>query len=247
MSTNCEFPPELDDKQLLVYLDDREANQETARHLEKCSHCREKAETLDRLQKRLTTRLYRLTCPPPIELGEYHLRMLPASQMLVVAKHLRECPHCTQEVAQLEGFLRDLAPNVADSLLGKARVLVAQLVGGQTEAGEQGKIAFPPVVSALRGEAKGPITFEANGIVIVLDLQPADGGKVNILGQVAADDQEQWTGALVELRQGSELQFSTTVDDLGAFRSEGVMPGTTELWITPKSGSVVVSNFEVPP
>ena len=238
MSTNCVFPPELDEKQLLLYLDG-EADDETASHLKRCSHCRGKAETLDRLQKRMTTRLYRLTCPPPIELGEYHLRMLPASQMLAVAQHLRQCPHCTQEVAQLEGFLSDLAPIREDSLLGKAKVLIAQLVGGQGEFGSA-------PVAALRGEDKGPITFEVDGVVIILDIQPTNKGMVNILGQVAADHQEQWTGAFVELRKAGELEFSATVDDLGAFRSEGVIPGPKELRITPEGGSVVVvMNFEL--
>jgi hypothetical protein len=70
---------------------------------------------------------------------------------------------------------------------------------------------------------------------------------VNILGQVAADDQEQWTGALVEVRQAGELEFTANVDDLGAFRSESLFPGPKELRIIPKSGTVVViSNFEVP-
>ena len=239
MSTNCVFPPELDDKQLLLYLDSK-ADKETLSHLERCAYCREKAKTLDRLQKRLTTRLYRITCPSPIELGEYHLRILPDSQILVIAQHLRECPHCTQEVAQLEGFLSDLAPIREDSLLGKAKVLLAQLVGGQ------GEFDSAPVVPALRGEAKGPLTFEVDGVVIILDIQPTNRGVVNILGQVAADHQEEWTGALVESRQGGKLEFSATVDDLGAFRSEGVIPGPKELRITPKGGSVVVvMNFEL--
>jgi len=219
---------------------------ETVSHLERCAYCRGKAEALDRLQKRLTSRLYRLTCPTPVELGEYHLRMLPASQMLVVRQHLRECPHCAREVSELAGFLSDLAPTTVDSLLGKAKVLIARLVGGQADPGRQGEIVFGPTVTALRGEAKRPITFEADGIFIVLDIQPTKDGRVNILGQVAADDQEQWTGALVEIRQGNELQFSTTVDDLGAFRSESILPGTKELRIIPKSESVVVvSNFEL--
>ena len=103
-----------------------------------------------------------------------------------------------------------------------------------------------PIVSALRGEAKGPLTFEVNGIVIVLDIQPAREGKVNILGQVAADTQDQWTGAQVELRQGDELQCSATIDDLGAFRCEGLMPGPAELRIIPKDHSLTLaSNFTV--
>ncbi len=90
------------------------------------------------------------------------------------------------------------------------------------------------------------MTFEVDGVVIILDIQPTNKGMVALLGQVAADHQEQWTGALAELRQGGELEFSATVDDLGAFRSEGVIPGPKELRITPKGGSVVVMmNFEL--
>ncbi|HEX9333633.1 MAG TPA: hypothetical protein VF896_17200 [Anaerolineales bacterium] len=164
--------------------------------------------------------------------------MLPASQMLMIGQHLSECPHCAREIAQLEVFfLGDLAPT-ENNLLGQAKVLFARLVGGS--AGESA-----PTFAALRGAAKGPITFEADGIVIVLDVQPTNEGKVNILGQVAADDQDQWTGALIELYQGGELQSSSTVDDLGAFHSEGIMPGSKELRIIPKDSSlIVVSNFE---
>jgi len=242
---NCISPPEPEDKKLLAYLDG-EADQETTLHLERCEYCHERARALARLHNLLTTRLYRITCPSSLELGEYHLRMLSASQMLIVAQHLRECPHCASEIVHLKDFLRDLAPAQEDRLLEHAKILIARLVGGQAEPGKQKEIGFAPTAVALRGEAKGPLTFEADGVVILLDIQPASGGMMNILGQVAADNQEQWTGALVELRQGSELQFSTTVDDLGAFRSEGIMPGSKELRIISKDSSlVVVSNFEV--
>ena len=239
MFNRCVSPPELDDKQLLVYLDG-EADQEIISHLERCTYCLERANALARLQNRLTSRLYRINCPSSLELGEYHLHMLPASQMLMIGQHVRECPHCTRELAQLEEFfLGDLVP-MENSLLGQAKVLIARLVGGS--AGDS-----TPTFAALRGEAKGPITLEADGIVIVLDIQPTNEGRVNILGQVAADNQDQWTGALVELRQENELQSSTTVDDLGAFHSEGIMPGSKELRIIPKDNSlIVVSNFEVP-
>ena len=239
MFNQCISPPELDDKQLLVYLDGG-VDKEVVSHLGRCGYCLERANALARLQNRLTSRLYRINCPSSLELGEYHLHMLPASQMLMTGQHVRECPHCTRELAQLEEFfLGDLAP-MENSLLGQAKVLIARLVGGS--AGES-----TPTFAALRGEVKGPITLEADGIVIVLDIQQTTEGRVNILGQVAADDQDQWTGALVELLQENELQSSTTVDDLGAFHSEGIMPGSKELRIIPKDNSLIVmSNFEVP-
>lgn len=232
----CVFPPALDDKQLLAYLDGV-ADERTISHLKGCAHCREKAEMLDKMQRRLTARLYRFNCPSSMELGEYHLRMLPASQMLVIGQHVRECPHCAREVAELEGFLVPEAP--VESLLGRAKLLIARYVG-------PGDVTFTPA-PALRGEAKGPITFAAEGIIIVLDIQPATEGSVDILGQVAADDQDDWTGALVELRKDHLPNISSTVDDLGAFQCKGVSPGQHELRIASKEGSVVlISSFEIP-
>lgn len=138
----------------------------------------------------------------------------------------------------MEKFLSSLAPETG--LRGAAKVLITRFKGAQAEKN------LTPVTPALRGEANGPLTFEVDGIIIVLDIQPADERSVNILGQLAADDQDQWTEAVVELRQNNQLQFSTTVDDLGAFRCEGIMAGEQELRILSRDSSqVVVSTFTV--
>lgn len=236
----CITSPALDDTKILSYVEG-EADSATVAHIGACPFCSERANRWTLLQNNLRKQLYRVTCPTPIELGDYHLRLLPPPQMLVVAQHVRECPLCRREVAELENFLDDLAPEV--SLLGSAKVLIARLIRGQ---GEQGENGLTPSGVALRGDAKGPITLQTDGLVIVLDLQPSDGGMVNILGQVAADDQDQWTEALVELRQENELQFSAMVNDLGAFRLEAIPPGSKELRILSKDSSfTVVSNFNV--
>jgi hypothetical protein len=237
---NCISPPEPEDMLLMAFLDG-EADQKLTLHLQQCPYCRERVASLARERNILTSRLYRVSCPSATELGEYHLRMLAPAQMLVISQHLRECPHCTREINQLKEFLSDLAPGLTDSLLGQTKLLIAQLVGERGGAGVGGETSF-----ALRGEGKGPLTFDADGVVIVLDLQPAEDGKVNILGQVAADDQDQWTEARVELRHNNELQSSAIVDDLGAFRFDGIMAGLKELRISSKDGSlVVVSSFTV--
>jgi hypothetical protein len=167
-----------------------------------------------------------------MELGDYYLGYLPDSQELVIAQHLRECALCRQEVAILEDFLSRPIPET--SLLGAARVLIARLVGGPAQNGSA------PAVAALRGESKGPLTFEADGVLILLDIQPSTEGKMNILGQVAADDQDQWTGALAELRSEDQLQSSGEIDDLGAFHFEGVMPGEKELRIISQDKAIIV-------
>jgi hypothetical protein len=232
----CITSPGLDDSQIISYLEG-EADDVVVAHIKECPFCSERANRWTLLQNSLRKQLYRVTCPTPMELGDYHLGLLPAPQALVVAQHLRECPLCRREVAELENFLDDLAPEV--SLLGAAKVLIARLMGGQTESEKQGKNGFLPSGVALRGEAKGPITLQADGIVIVLDLQQTDGEMINILGQVAAEDQDDWTGANVELQQADQPLLTATLDDLGAFRFEAVRTGSIKFTVTSLSGVVI--------
>src|SRR5512143_2560935 len=109
--------------------------------------------TMADFEDRLRARLYRANCPSSLELGEYHLNLVSPSRKLVIAQHLRTFPHCTREVAQLEDFLRILAPDREEGLFGPARVIIARLVG------PAGQPAFAPAVAALRGEGKAPLTL----------------------------------------------------------------------------------------
>jgi hypothetical protein len=167
--------------------------------------------------------------------------MLAAPQMLIVSQHLRECPHCSREVDQLKEFLSDLAPGVKGNLLQQAKVLIAHMVSGKGAAGPSGEPSY-----TLRGNGEGPIIFETDGIVVVLDIQPANGGKMNILGQLAADDQERWTGATVKLQQTDGIQSTVLLDDLGAFRFEEALSGSSQITITSLDGAEVqIPNFDI--
>jgi hypothetical protein len=220
---------------------DGEADPETTLHLQKCEHCRDRAKTLEHEQKLLTYRLYRASCPSTDELGEFHLRMLPSEQMLIISQHVRECPLCTREIEQLKGFLGDLVPVTEGNLLQQAKILIARLVGGQDRYNAVGESAF-----ALRGETEEPIIYETDGVVIVLDIQPTVEGKADILGQVAADDQENWTGAEVKLQQTDENQMTTVLDDLGAFRFEEAPSVSIQITITsPQGVEVQIPNIDI--
>ena len=235
----CKFPPELEDKKLLAYLDG-EVDQEAKFHLEQCQYCLEKAKDLARVHNLLTARLYRINCPSSLELGEYQLNMLSDSQKLIVWQHLRECPHCTREVDELQNYLGNLTPVGESGVLEGIKTLVARWVGGNPAG------SLSPAPSALRGEAKGPLTFEADGIVIILDIQPISAGRVSVLGQVAADDQDGWTDAVVELRQVDLPPINASLDDLGAFRFEEAHAGSAEITITSSYGIIVrTPNFDI--
>jgi hypothetical protein len=227
----CITSPALDDTEIISYVEG-EADDAIVAHIKKCPYCAERASQMTLFQNRLRARLYRSTCPSSMALGDLHLGLLPDSQKLVVAQHVRECPHCRRDLAELEEFLAE--PNMEPDLLETARVLFAQLVGG----------GAMPAFGALRGESKGPLTFEADGVVITLDVNPGRNGQVSILGQVAADDQDQWTGASVKLQQADIPPLTTSLDDLGAFRFEAVRPGATKLIIT-SSDNVVIETPEI--
>jgi len=210
---------------------DGEADPETTLHLQQCDYCRDRVKTLEREQKLLASQLYRASCPSTDELGEFHLRMMPSGRMLVIAQHLRECPLCTREIDQLKEFLSDLASGAEGNLLQQTKRLIAQLVSGRGVPGVAGEPSF-----ALRGTGEGPMTFEAKGTVIVLDVQPANEGKVNILGQVAADDQDLWTGSTVTINQADGSKTTDTLDDLGAFHFEQVSSGSIQIMISSPHG-----------
>jgi anti-sigma factor RsiW len=240
---NCVSPPELNDRQLLAAIDE-EADTETADHLIRCPYCRKRAKALEAQQRNLTARLYRLSCPSPLELGDFHLGMLPRLKAAAVASHLQECPHCAFEIAQLSSYLGETAPSSKSSPFEGVKNLVARLIS----PGEGSSFAGGPLAAAhapLRGGAKGPITLEADGILILLDVQPYAEGQAAVVGTVAAHEQDSWTGAQVELYQADRPPITANVDDLGAFRCEGILPGAAELRITPQSGPSVTAAFEV--
>ena len=227
----CISSPALEDIEIGRYVDG-EADEIVVAHINQCPYCSDRARQWTRLQNGLREQLYRTTCPSPIELGDHHLGLLPASRSLVVAQHLRECPLCKREIADLQEFIAE--PAAPPGFIQAAKVLVAQLVG------------TTPALGALRGESKGPLTFEADGVVIVLDIQPTVDGQASMLGQLAADEQDQWTGATVELRQQDASEMMSTLDDLGTFNFDRVQPGAAQMTINSVHGIIVhIMNIDI--
>lgn len=223
----CITSPALDDTQIISYVEG-EADDAIMAHMKECPYCAERANRMTLLQNRLRARMYRSDCPSAMELGDYHLGLMPASRKLVIAQHLRQCPHCRHEVADLEEFL---VPEGQPDFMTTAKVLFAKLVGTEDK----------PAFGALRGESKGPLTFEADGVVITLDMSPGSNSHLSLLGQLAADDQDEWTGATVELQQAEISPLTTSLDDLGAFRFETVRTGSIKFSITSPGGVVIQS------
>ena len=240
---NCVSPPELDDRQLMAYLDGV-ADNKVATHLERCPYCREKADHLARLQDRMTVRLYRLTCPSPTELGEYHLGLLSPAHATLVSQHLAECPHCTREVAQLKDYLRDLAPSVEFNPLERVKVLVARLARGGRWSGGTERAALAPAFAGLRGAQEEPYVYQVDDVQIAIEVQddPEHLDRKSLLGLVTGLDAH---GLTVHLWRAEQEAGTASVDEAGNFVISHLPPGSYELMLSGPEVEIHIQALEV--
>lgn len=194
---------------------------------------------MDHVENQLTASLYRLACPPPEELGEFHLHMLSGERKTAVAHHLRTCPHCAQELTQLATYLRELAPELTYTWRERVQIWIAQrLPNGLT-----GGPGFAPAL-ALRGEVEEPLMYEAGDYQLNLEIQedPARPGRKAILGLVVGVEALAFQAQLWQ--NGRRLQ-ETTVDELGNFVFAGVPSGTYDLILSRLTAEIHVQAFTV--
>jgi len=237
----CISPPELEIKLLMAFLDG-EADPETTLHLQQCDYCRDRAKTLEREQKRLTSQLYRASCPSTDELGEFHLRMLPASQTLVVGQHLRECPHCAHELSQLEEFLNE--PTTQPGLLKSVNVLIARLVRKPGMGQDSGGLLGAPTFAGLRGEEDEPFIYQAGDIRIVIEVQDdvEQMGFKTLLGLVTGLDTNEFT---IQVSQENQVINISSVDEIGNFIIPRLSPGHYKLILSGPNMEIHVQSLPV--
>lgn len=245
MTLTCSLPPEPDDAHLLAYLDGA-PDASTEAHLHACPYCRARARRLDRMEVVLRSLLYRVTCPPPMELGEYHLGVLAGRQARAIGRHIAECPRCAHEVAQLESFLGDLAPEPARSLAEQVAeqidVLVARLVGGVSGLLPMPQLA--PILAGVRGSGSGPVIYEAGGVRVYMTAQPAAAGadRRDLLGLLTGTDP---AGFSAYLWQAGRLVATVPVDEGGNFLAPDLPPAAYELVLSGPGQEIYIERLEV--
>jgi hypothetical protein len=236
---NCVFPPALDDRQLLAYLDG-EPDSQVIHHLAQCPPCREHASRLAHLQNQLTARLYRIDCPSSLELGDYHLGLVATAQAVAIAQHVLECPHCQREVAVMREYLKDdLEPSLEAGLTKRVKVMIARLVGG----GQSWGLSPIPGAVGIRGGDEGPRIYQVAGVQIALEVQDdasAPGCKV-VLGLVTGLDS---AGLRITLRQADRIVATTSVDNAGNFVISQLNPGHYQLILTRPEVEIHVQSLE---
>jgi hypothetical protein len=247
VAMTCIFPAELDDIQLLTYLDG-DADQSVVNHLAACPHCRGRAGRLGLLEARLTAAYYRSGCPSPMDLGEYRLGALARQQARRITRHVAACPHCGRELAHLERFLGDLAPAPTPDLLSGAaeriRVLVARLVSGTRDALSAPAPTLAPAYAGTRGESVSPAIFEAEGAQVLLTAQPAPAAanRFELLGLLIGADP---TGFMANLWQAEALIAAVPVDEGGNLIFSDLAPGAYELVISGPEREIYIEELTI--
>ena len=247
----CIKPPALTNEQLLTWIDGA-ATDEVAVHAQQCATCRHRANGLAHWQKQLATQLYRVECPSALELGEYHLALLPMERELVVEKHLTTCLHCAREIQTLQSYLTALAPPVksnpssasASETLGQhLHRLVAKLVDPLpgTVADGEATLAF----AGTRGETEEPLVYEVADLRIIIEIQidPRQLDRRVLLGLILGLDTEQTVEA--HLEQALQPLMATSVDEGGNFSFTHLAPGTYTILLRSAEREIRVEDLQV--
>ena len=221
MSENCIDPAEIQIGDLAAYVDGT-AGEPVAQHVQRCPACAQQAEALAELQAVLSATLYRHTCPEPDQLIAYHQDELMGNQKLVVAQHLRQCPHCARELA---GLARKERAGLLDQVRDRIEVLVATLT-------------TPAPSAAVARDGPGGLrpkqqVYRAGEMDVIVSLEPAAGepglwelsGLVHVGGEVP----ETIGGSRVELYRSEGLVAITTVSRRGHFAFSKVELGSFDL------------------
>jgi hypothetical protein len=224
---NNSQPTHPGDIDLLAYLDGA-AGDDVGAHVSQCTTCQKRMQDLASFQQQLTGTLYRADCPSPLELGEYNLELLPEERMRAVHLHVQSCPQCSREMAQLDAFLAELAPDIEHSLVeqvaARVRVVIARLVSGLEGSGGLGRPALAPAVAGLRGAETPVLVYEADGLQITLRSEPDPGapGRLVLLGLVMGAEGEGWRA---HLWRGEQRVGTVAVDEWGNLAFAGLEPG----------------------
>lgn len=222
-----------------------EAGADVAHHVEGCAQCAADLRQLRQAEASLHAALYRATCPPSLQLGEFRSGLLPAQETTLLAAHVAVCPHCTQELRQLDAFLAQPdpapAPSRLDPIVSHVRVLVARLVSGRDSLAQPGQA---PAFAALRGDQDGPITYQAGDdrAILEIDEEPGQTGQHLMTGLLAGPTA---ASAMAHLWRGGVYIATTAVDSYGNFEFSNLDPGVYDLILAGPDVEIHVQSLSV--
>lgn len=190
------------------------AGEAVVQHVRRCPACARQVQALAGLEAALASNLYRRTCPESDQLIAYHQGELEGNEKLVIAQHLRQCPHCARELA---GLAHEERVSLRQRLRAAIEVLEATLMMPPTQVAV---VREAPEVTRAEQQV-----YRAGEIEIALSQQAvwAQPGRWDLSGQVRVGGRVPETigGARVELYRGAGLIAIAAVDPRGHFAFAG--------------------------
>jgi hypothetical protein len=240
----CIAPNAINEEQLLAYVDG-EGDEVTIAHIQRCAYCAQLAQAYAIDQALLRVVFHRIECPDAHTLAEYQQGLLSPTEQMATADHLKICPACSKEIADLDRFLQEvsLAP-ISQAVVTHLKRIIARKVPTSTDS------VIPQPAFALRGATSAPPdVYRADDIKLVVGLE-ADGsqaGRKMILGLTSREGQSlaSLAGARVQLKRGETTVAVEEVDSLGNFMFTGLLSGDYELILATSREQVVVETIVV--
>lgn len=231
--TECINPAEIQEGDLLAYAEGQ-ASAEVQDHVRRCAYCAERTVLYERLDRRLQTGLYRVSCPSSDVLVRWQTHLLPPDEELGVAAHVRACSHCTRELRELAAVDDDLLYVLLERLQGVSRWLEATLV------------AAAPRPVELRGVAVPQRRYQADDLDIFVGSQMRPEGR-RLMGRLrsSAEEETQVAGIKVWLVQEERVLQSSLTGDRGHFVFADIPPGQYNLGFAWQGEAVLVRDVEV--
>jgi hypothetical protein len=221
MDEICINPVEIEEGDLMAYVDGL-AEKAVMQHIQRCPACARQVAELATLQTVLTDRLYRRSCPSPDQLLSFQQDELDKGERLVIAQHLRQCPHCARELATLA---RDERAGLGDWLRSVIKVVDGLLVTPRLQPAA--------VRDASPASRPAPQVYQADEVEVIVQMQ-ASGTHPHLrdlscLVHIGGHVPETIGQAQAELYRGDGLVDMTRVSPRGRFVFEAVEPSVYDL------------------
>jgi len=176
------------------------------------------------------------------------MSLLPAARSAAVQQHAASCPHCAQELAQLDAFLSTADPYLHPApwqmIKRNVQVIVARLTNGPQPGSLFGQPAWAPGLAGLRGEERSPLTYEAGDVQIVLEVQDEEPqpGRRSLIGLVLGWETEE---TVVRLWRDEHLVSTVPLDMFGNFAIDDLAPGQYEMFVTHEPVEVYIQDLAI--
>lgn len=187
-----------------------------------------------RMEALLKTHLYRRSCPAPEQLSLYQFGLLSPDEKLIIARHVRQCPHCQRELTELARF--EESPSLLERLRQAKNLIEAQFIPSPRWQ-----------AVGLRGRGHPPQRFRAEELDIHLSQQPGyRHGRWMLLGRLEPRMQPPPAvgGTTIWLIRDEETWEAVVAAD-GTFAFEELMSGRYDMALEWKDQTVIVRGVQV--